>query len=395
MTITLKQILDDDRGAVIHFTALAAILIVTFLTMSYDLARITAHRIQLQHAADAAALEMAAWQSRGLNMIQHINDEVHDIDRAVQLAYVVAAFTSAGSWRHLKKWWGWPKFWREQRFAASLAKMARAAHHAAIPVLNSMRDFYYYGSNPLGYISANEIARMNGAGRWSGPDSLGDILSTARRFPIGSTSGASSVGMLSKLGGTSNVAVPFLNPGAANIHALGMNTKWDHAPVSVTLPLLKVTANTVGQAGRTYSDESPIMTRRNTWMRLVVQLLQWTNLKISGGSTDRWLWDDWYYYSPPPYDFGAAPDHGQSISPMIWIVRGNVKDVSMLSRHFLGKQQGITLTASAVAQAKGANVVRRNPSRRSGKGVLATPVLTPLGSGAVDIPGITRLSLLR
>jgi len=67
--------LKDERGSVGLLMALALFFVLGMLTMTYNTARISTEKMRLQNAADAAALEHAAWQARGMNMIQNLNNE--------------------------------------------------------------------------------------------------------------------------------------------------------------------------------------------------------------------------------------------------------------------------------------------------------------------------------
>lgn len=65
----------DDRGSVGVLVALVMFFVLGMLSMTYNTARLSTEKIRLQNAADAAALEHAAWQARGMNMIQNLNNE--------------------------------------------------------------------------------------------------------------------------------------------------------------------------------------------------------------------------------------------------------------------------------------------------------------------------------
>ena len=109
----------------------------------------------------------------------------------------------------------------------------------------------------------------------------------------------------------------------------------------------------------------------------MIKWLQLANRLVPPVGKGLWLWEDWYYLSKAPYDFGPPPGHSQQLSPMIWLAGGNLKDISLISHYFLGKDADIPVLAYAVAQAKHANVVRRNPASRDGEGVRADAVLVP------------------
>lgn len=65
----------DDRGSVGVLVALAMFFVMGMLAMTFNTARMSTEKMRLQNAVDAAALEHAAWQARGMNMIQNLNNE--------------------------------------------------------------------------------------------------------------------------------------------------------------------------------------------------------------------------------------------------------------------------------------------------------------------------------
>ena len=67
--------LQDDRGSVGVLVAIVMFFVLGMLAMTYNTARLSTEKMRLQNAADAAALEHAAWQARGMNMIQNLNNE--------------------------------------------------------------------------------------------------------------------------------------------------------------------------------------------------------------------------------------------------------------------------------------------------------------------------------
>ena len=229
------HIMRDDRGAIIHYTAIAAFLIMTFFTMSFDLAKISAYKMQMQNAADSAALEMAVWQARGLNAVQHMNDEVYDIDTAVLAVYIASATASSASYALLLiPFAGLALFWTAQIAAALLAYAGLAAHTLSMPFLDGMRDLYVFGSNAAGYVSANELAQKNGAQPIEkiikqfirGGEDPGN---TVRQGPTQGTNGSLGKGLTSWL--SKNIG--------DNFTAVGVNLDWRNGPVSLTLPLEK------------------------------------------------------------------------------------------------------------------------------------------------------------
>lgn len=64
----------NDEAQVMVLTAVMVFVIMIFAINNLNTASAIFNRMQTQHAADAAADSFAAWQARGLNLAQHVND---------------------------------------------------------------------------------------------------------------------------------------------------------------------------------------------------------------------------------------------------------------------------------------------------------------------------------
>jgi len=66
---------NGERGSVGVLVALAMFFVMGLLVMTFNTAQLSKEKMRLQTAVDAAALEHAAWQARGMNMVQNLNNE--------------------------------------------------------------------------------------------------------------------------------------------------------------------------------------------------------------------------------------------------------------------------------------------------------------------------------
>ncbi|MGI5923431.1 MAG: TadE/TadG family type IV pilus assembly protein [Lentisphaeria bacterium] len=156
-----KRRLCNDRGVAALYTAVVCMLILASFSLIYDVARISEDKMQLQNAVDAAALEYATWQARGMNTVQNLNQEIYNLDSTVITMYMVSAvLTYAAQPLKAFAYVGAAL----EFFSAGLLYGGGYVHHViGVGFLQSLRHFYAYGTNILAYIGANEVARLNGA----------------------------------------------------------------------------------------------------------------------------------------------------------------------------------------------------------------------------------------
>ena len=86
-----RRNLASERGSVGILVALVMFIVMGMLTMTLNTVQLSKEKIRLQNAADAAALEHAVWQARGMNQVQNINDEAYT---ACQTASVFLKFAA-------------------------------------------------------------------------------------------------------------------------------------------------------------------------------------------------------------------------------------------------------------------------------------------------------------
>lgn len=89
-TRQIQRLGKDEDGQSIVFVALVLIILVCFLAITINVGSQVSRKIQLQNAADAAALSGATWEARGLNLIAELNRGIMGTI-LVMIAYVVLA----------------------------------------------------------------------------------------------------------------------------------------------------------------------------------------------------------------------------------------------------------------------------------------------------------------
>jgi hypothetical protein len=327
--------LGDDRGVVMYYTAIFACFILALSSLTFDVAKVSEDKMQMQHAADSAALEMAAWQARGMNMTQHLNDEIYDIDKLILLAYTsVAAATAIGI--PLRALWGIGYI--IEGVAAPIAYIARFVRLTTVVLfLKPIRFVYANGSVVMGYIAANNAAIANKA----------DPIIPATLVNPGS-------------GGIPGFIAKLLKPMLKNFAAAGVPTSTD---MLVMLPL--------------ESKETQNLPLNSKKFKAVINIML-KNTFIYPKSADFWHWNDKYYRSKSKFDNKELP-------PMVWFCKKD-KTMGILSQYFIGggSPHKIPIMAYAVGQAKGGNVVKRNPKthqyRPSGYGTGSDAFLVPFDS---------------
>ncbi len=362
----------DERGVVFYYTAIIMFFILTLLTIIYDVSQVSEQKMRAQAAADAAALEMAVWQARGMNMVQNINDEIYDLDVVFAALYGVAggmtiigeAFIALAEIPYIGEIFEAIGEAIEAA-AAIIADIAYYGHKLMVTYfLDPLRKVYMYGSMALGYLSANNVAYENGADR---------IIPSI-------SYGGSSGGIFGKI---FSFIVKQVNRLTGQFVALGIPTS-PYAALYLPLEAKKPdrlplnTKDPEGAAGAAF---------------LVLLDALCTNEDFEEMCADfQETWKDAPLVSRDPDQL--------KIPPMIWIVHKS-NDLTFFSKYFLGggdsKDREFPVIAYAVGQAMGGNVTERssedNPYRPIGKGVAADAFLVPMNtlefSRSVSALGVT------
>ncbi|MEG1480735.1 MAG: pilus assembly protein TadG-related protein, partial [Kiritimatiellia bacterium] len=80
-----------ERGSVGILMALVMFFVCGMLVVTWNTYTVSRDKMRLQNAVDAAALENAVWQARGMNCLQHLNDEAYEM-----LSMVNGLYSAAG-----------------------------------------------------------------------------------------------------------------------------------------------------------------------------------------------------------------------------------------------------------------------------------------------------------
>ncbi len=421
--------LSNDRGVAMLYTAVICMFILAVFSLIYDVARISEDKIQMQNAADAAALEFATWQARGMNTVQNLNQEIFNLDTAVLTMYLTAAgAVYAGTAAAiLTKGAALPLKNACDIFAAFLMYGGIYVHHVVgIGMLQSLRHFYAYGTNVLAIISANEIATMNRA----------DPILPEISFNVPSNAPALMQNIMNIIYGQLNaelktysvLCIPFSHE---TLFTLPLELKeGKNIPLNLTgvlNPELLVDAPQLikdliydirtiitlsYQAYNQGEDQSDVRVQISQIQNLLIELQKqelnildpdrldlildtlinsvlgfimsksiilnpYTTITLPLGGWEIFTWQDSYYRSIAKYN---APGK-TSLAPVLAVVRKK-QNPGLMSRYLLKAELPISVTAYAVARCEGGNVVahyKANDSmhRSESHGVSASAVLVP------------------
>lgn len=161
---TLRRRLFGDRGAVGLFLALVMFFVCGMLTMTWNTYTLSREKMRVQDAVDAAALEHATWQARGMNCLQNLNEEGYDTLSTAISGYVISGVlvTIAQSVT------GIPIIGPILNVALVGASVIACAActwmcEVVLTFIKVAQKFYQYGTCVLAYLAAQEVAAYNGA----------------------------------------------------------------------------------------------------------------------------------------------------------------------------------------------------------------------------------------
>jgi hypothetical protein len=388
--------LGNDRGVAMLYTAVITMFILALFSLIHDVGRISEDKMQMQGAADAAALEFATWQARGMNTVQNLNQEMYDIDNLVITMYCSAALLSYAS-QPLKGFFG--VGYILEGVSAGLFYGGVYLHHViGVGMLQTLRHFYAYGSNILAYLAANEIAALNGA----------DPILPDMKNLVGGRGG--------KLG---EMIADLINLVMQKIHVICVPTTLDtmftlplkieegkNLPLNISVPKNKTPPdveydheNATSDAGlpgaedrkkeikdakKTDYSESvadEIDYSLDTIVSIALAAIMAPAVKANTFTCflnwDFFTWSDNYYRSSDKYN-----DAGYTSLPPVVAVVCKKQNPGLISRYLLQANSPIPVMAYAVARCEGGNVVAycgdSNSTYRDGThGVSASAVLVP------------------
>ncbi|MEG2465702.1 MAG: pilus assembly protein TadG-related protein [Kiritimatiellia bacterium] len=154
-----------ERGSVGILMALVMFFVCGMLVVTWNTYTVSRDKMRLQNAVDAAALENAVWQARGMNCLQHLNDEAYEMLSMVNGLYSAAGVLEiiASAVQAIPFGIG-PVLALVSRIpAALLAGVGTYACTVVLTFISFERLFYQYASCIIGWISAQQMAAIGGA----------------------------------------------------------------------------------------------------------------------------------------------------------------------------------------------------------------------------------------
>ncbi len=179
----------SNQGSVGILMALVMFFVCGMLIMTWNTYTLSREKMRLQNAADAAAIEFAVWQARGMNTIQNMNDEAYDVLTVAITGYTIGAGAAAASVAvNVVPVVG-------QVLSAGLvitsvlvSDVSTWMMNLVLPFIRITQDFWLHGTPFIAYISAQQAAAMNGAtgviSHFIGKDPISFKLSSVVNFSL-------------------------------------------------------------------------------------------------------------------------------------------------------------------------------------------------------------------
>lgn len=160
----IRKRLFSDHGTMGFVMALFLFFGCGMITCTWNTYLLSKEKMRIQAAADAAALEHALWQARAMNLIQDLNNEIYDACHIAQIIYGIAGGVRLiGRGVSAIPFYGWFVWGPRLRKAAEiLEKIAKYIKKTLVGFMVGLRTFYKY-SPAIGYVSAQQMAKFNGA----------------------------------------------------------------------------------------------------------------------------------------------------------------------------------------------------------------------------------------
>ncbi len=156
--------LRSDRGSMGFVMVMVLFFACGMLVMTWNTYTLSRDKMMCQAAADAAALEHALWQARGMNLIQDINTEIYDTCELTQDIYTVAVIIG-GAAMIIEPLF--PPI--SEAIAAPIKILGQVVMYAGryiqsfiLPFEQALRHVYRF-TPVIGYLSAQQAAKYNGA----------------------------------------------------------------------------------------------------------------------------------------------------------------------------------------------------------------------------------------
>ncbi len=343
-----RRLGSDERGAVFVYGAVIIFIALTFFGMTFDSMRYIEKKMISQNAADAAALEMAAWQARGLNVVQEINSDIYQIDTVIwetmNIMYTVAAIVvDAEALAGLSL--NFPLLAKIDKARRNIDKICgpilttfKMVRTIPVKMLIGLREVYVYGSNAAGFLGAIEAATANGAS----PVLTSSLVS---KLPAG-----------------------FSKP-AGKLTAIGM-------PLKLSNPF-KLPVEKKQDKGSVFGGSS-LNSKDNIFWKYKV-----FRIKALGSKSRKALKGDWSSWKDPYYQAESISTKAPYPYPAwVWIACAEVKPAFLMDTFFWGVKMGKAPIpySYAIGQPIGGNVVRftNQTNRKPGLGAGIEPALVPV-----------------
>ncbi len=233
--------LKSDRGSMGFVMAFVLFFACGLLVCTWNTYLLSRDKMTCQAAADAAALEHALWQARGMNLMQDINTEIYDTCELIQDTYTIASIV-AGASIAVK-----PIPFVGEVLSGILKALGTGVMYAGrymqsfiLPFEKVLRQVYRF-TPAIGYLSAQQAAKYNGADplfkkTWDldifgknfdfSPYAVGVSGSTALFvLPVKEKSAEKDLAGRDYL---------FRGPGLALLEYLGWTATWDDVPYYAT-----------------------------------------------------------------------------------------------------------------------------------------------------------------
>jgi hypothetical protein len=345
----LHRVTRDEGGVVFIFAAVIFLIVMALFAVTYETARYTEAKMVAQNAADAAAMEMAAWQARGLNVVQEINNDIYEIDTVIwESIKIMGGFTAAirlAQGAAFISVVGIPVGVKLGKIADGADKVFnvitsgfKIIRTVTVKTLIGMRAAYIYIANCAGYLGAMEAAKLNGA------------------TPITGTLTDRLPGVFSSV----------IDKYMGNFCAAGI-------PMASLTNIFKLPLEEVKDDAQLFGSSS-LNNKRSVLYKSAARALK-TGMPKTGRvmNTEWYIWQDPYYRSA-----------GKHYPAWLWVCRKDVKPALILGDFFWGirnPSSGLpTPMAYAIAMPIGGNVMRHTTlkSRPPGYGAGVEPALVPV-----------------
>ncbi len=154
----------SNQGSVGILMALVMFFVCGMLIMTWNTYTLSREKMRLQNAADAAAIEHAVWQARGMNALQHLNDEGYDVMTTVILGYTIGAgLGSLSKAVNAIPVVGQILSTILMGVTAVVADISTWMLEVVLTFIKIAQKFWVWGTGVLAYLSAQQAAAMNGA----------------------------------------------------------------------------------------------------------------------------------------------------------------------------------------------------------------------------------------